>query len=46
MGAPAIDAAITANWNDFEDAMQYFAALNANAVSLSQETRKILLPVR
>ncbi|WP_455079331.1 type II toxin-antitoxin system VapC family toxin [Prevotella melaninogenica] len=40
MGAPAIDAAITANWNDFEDAMQYFAVLNANADIIVTRNKK------
>lgn len=40
MGVPAIDAAITANWNDFEDAMQYFAALNANADIIVTRNKK------
>ena len=40
MGAPAIDSALTANWNDFEDAMQYFAALNANADIIVTRNKK------
>ena len=40
MGAPAIDSAITANWNDYEDAMQYFAALNANADIIVTRNKK------
>ena len=40
LGSSAIDSALVANWKGFEDALQYFAALNAKADLIVTRNKK------